>query len=665
MAKKVEIEVDVKGNIVESQKNLKALEKQLKATKVGTEEYAKTFNQIDDLKDKIESAKNAAGDWVDQLAAAPGPLGMLGKGLNSVKVATQSWGAALKATGIGLIVAAIGGLVAAFSQSEGAMKKLEPLLIAMEQIFGGILEALSPLIDSFIDLAMNIMPYVTKSFKVVYSAVTAVFQSLGKLGSAVVKLLKGDFAGAWEDAKSSVTSFSDNYEEATERFDKGAKKMTKTQKVNLDKQKEDAQKALDEKIKRMEAEDKLDEAKLKKLKAEAMALATTEQEKLDVEKKFAKLSYDALLKDIEDKQKLYKKNSLEYKNLQTEKTNAEAAYTESLTGFKDKQAAIDKDTADKAKEALKKKKEEERSILAIGLEAQIADIDKKNALAELDFQQDLDRLKEKRALLDAAEANELANSELTEAQKTEIRQKYADKRKDIGNQEIATEKAAAEAKLAIQNAYLDAFAQLGGLLQQIAGKNKALAIAGLIVEQAAGVARIIVNTAAANAKAVLASPTTFGQPWVTINTVSAGLGIASAIAATAKGISQINSASSSGGGASGGGAPAQNLGQNYADGGLIGGRRHAQGGTMIEAEAGEAIMTRGAVTMFAPMLSMMNQMGGGTSFNKNAMVTLPDNPLVSNPAQEQNPLIMKTYVVENELTSMQQRQARLKDLSTL
>ena len=262
MAKKVEIELDVKGNIVESTKNLKAMKLELKGLDVGTAEFKKLFNEIDDLEDKIKSAKGASSDWVDSLESAGGPLGMVGAGLNKVKVATQSFGAALKATGIGLIVGLIGGLVAAFSQTEGSMKKLEPLMIAMEQIFGGILEALSPLIDGFVELALKVMPYVTQAFKVVYSAVTAVFQSLGKLGGAIVKLFKGDFKGAWEDAKASVTSFSNNYEAATERFDKGAKKMTKTQKENLKLQEEAAQKALDEKLKRMEAEDKLDEAKM-------------------------------------------------------------------------------------------------------------------------------------------------------------------------------------------------------------------------------------------------------------------------------------------------------------------------------------------------------------------------------------------------------------------
>jgi hypothetical protein len=67
--------------------------------------------------------------------------------------------------------------------------------------------------------------------------------------------------------------------------------------------------------------------------------------------------------------------------------------------------------------------------------------------------------------------------------------------------------------------------------------------------------------------------------------------------------------------------------------------------------------------MFAPMLSMMNQMGGGTSFSNQVSNTLPDKPSVSNTSQE--PVIMKTYVVESELTSIQQRQARLKNLSTL
>jgi len=55
-------------------------------------------------------------------------------------------------------------------------------------------------------------------------------------------------------------------------------------------------------------------------------------------------------------------------------------------------------------------------------------------------------------------------------------------------------------------------------------------------------------------------------------------------------------------------------------------------------------------------------MGGGTSFTKGAIGQANyDNPKTKDNA----PQVIKTYIVENELTSIQHRQARLKDLSTL
>ena len=105
------------------------------------------------------------------------------------------------------------------------------------------------------------------------------------------------------------------------------------------------------------------------------------------------------------------------------------------------------------------------------------------------------------------------------------------------------------AKQQTTDAAIGLAANLGDFLTTIAGENKGLAIAGLVVEQAAAIASIISQTAIANAKAAAASPLTAGQPFVTINTISAALSAASTIAATAKGIQQINAA---GGGAVGG-----------------------------------------------------------------------------------------------------------------
>jgi hypothetical protein len=326
--KKIKVKVDVETNAANSIADLKALKKQLKETAAGSADFKRLVGEIDDLEDKLKSAKGAAADWIDTLESAGGPIGALGGALNKAKVATQSFGAALKATGIGLIVSLLGGLVAALSKSEGTMKKFEPILIMFEQALNGILGALEPLIDGFIELAINIMPYVTKAFKVVYSAVTAVFQSLGKLGGAVVKLFKGDFKGAWEDAKASVTSFSDNYDEAVVRFEKGQKQMTKTQKENLDKQKKDrddaAQKAKEQR-----------EAELKELmdgQKEAMLelLSEREAEEYKVREHYSNLLFLATKYGDDTAQlKLAQQNALDeidtkYKDKEKEKADKEA-----------------------------------------------------------------------------------------------------------------------------------------------------------------------------------------------------------------------------------------------------------------------------------------------------------------------------------------------------
>ena len=250
----VGVNVNIKTNVAGSIGELKALKKQLKETAAGSEDFKRLTNEIDDLEDKLKGSKQAAGDWIDQLSAAPGPLGQVGGALNKLKVSTQTFGGALKATGIGLFVAALGGLIAAFAQSERATKKLQPLLIGFQKIFNGIFAAIEPVFDAFIDLATQALPYVTKGFGVAYSAITSFLQGLGSLGKAVGKLIQGDFVGAWDSAKEAVTGFGKRYDEANKRFIDGTQEVTKTEQEELDKRKEAQEKAAEEKRKREEAE---------------------------------------------------------------------------------------------------------------------------------------------------------------------------------------------------------------------------------------------------------------------------------------------------------------------------------------------------------------------------------------------------------------------------
>jgi hypothetical protein len=187
--------------------------------------------------------------------------------------------------------------------------------------------------------------------------------------------------------------------------------MTKTQKENLKEQNDNAQKALDEKIKLLEAEDKLDEAKLNKLKAEALQLEQTEQGKLDVEKKFAKLSYDARIKDIEDKQKLYDKDSIEYKNLQTEKIAAEGEYITKTTEFAENQKKIDEDALKSKEDFAEKEKQLQIATIKDATDRAIAERQSKYDKDLADLEKDKEFIKKSEEEKNVIRKNLLTASE--------------------------------------------------------------------------------------------------------------------------------------------------------------------------------------------------------------------------------------------------------------
>jgi hypothetical protein len=173
---------------------------------------------------------------------------------------------------------------------------------------------------------------------------------------------------------------------------------------------------------------------------------------------------------------------------------------------------------------------ERSAIEQTRLDDQLLGIDNELSLLTISF----DR---RRELIAQKEAELLQQEGLTQNQRTQIAQQAANEREAIDMAEL-------EAKAELQTAYLDLAGQFGSFLKEIAGKNKKLAIAGVVVEQAAAIGKIVVNTAIANAKALAATPLTFGMPFIAINTISAGLSIASSIAAGVKAIQQINNSDS-------------------------------------------------------------------------------------------------------------------------
>jgi len=559
--KKVTVKVDIEADVAPTIANLKALKRQLKETAAGSADFNKISAQIRDMDDAIKDASATSDDFAGYLENASGPLGVLGKGLRSAERNFSSFNAVLKASVIGLVVAAIGGLVAAFSQSETAMKKLQPLFIAFEKILGGIFKAFEPVLDAFIELATQALPYITKGIGVFYSGLYSLFTLVKNVGVSVGKILKGVFTLDFDALKEGAASIKDaftgvakTFNETYARFEAGTKEQTKTERENAEERNKNAKEAAD---KRKAAEEKaaaerekIRQENLKKAEAadavelEAFKATLSERERLE---------FEAGLKLAEQRKTLAAAG-------RTDMSSIEEQYRIALADIKkkydDEDAKKAEEKAKKDKEDLIKKQADERGILLVGLQQRLELLDAENQRIDFDFEQDLARLSEKRMILAEQEALELQNTELTEFQRTEIRKKYADARKVITDQEIATERAAASAKHEINMAYLGLFQQFGSVLGQVAGKNKALAIAGVIIQQAASIGQIIASTGIANAKAVAASPLTFGMPWVAINTVSAGLSIAASVAGAVKSISEINKAASSAGVQGGGGGSA-------------------------------------------------------------------------------------------------------------
>jgi len=365
MAKSIEVDINVNNNIEGSIAQLKALKRELKNTAVGTEEFKNLFNQIDDLEDKIKSAKNVSSDWIDTLESAGGPVGMLGGALNKAKVATQSFGSALKATGIGLIVAAVGGLVAAFSESESAMKKLQPLFIGLEKILGGIMKVFEPLLDMFIELALKALPFITKGIGGFYSGLFALFTLLKNVGMGAGNILKGIFTLDFDAIKEGYNQLTGSwgaavkdFEATNKRFAEGTREQTKTEKANSK-----------ERVENRKAEKK---QKDEIVDAELLKLREFQGE------------YENYLKQIADLEKQY--------TLEAENTQAETEQQKLNLWYRRQKEEIDRITkaggernnlyalleiqrAAKQEEINKKAAEEEQKILDARLAAQMQFVD--------------------------------------------------------------------------------------------------------------------------------------------------------------------------------------------------------------------------------------------------------------------------------------------------
>ena len=120
---------------------------------------------------------------------------------------------AIMATGLGALVVLLGSLVAYFQNSEEGSRKLKIAMEALSVITGKVVEFFSSLGEKIMWAFTHPKQALIDFKNLLVANITERIQSLidmfGYLGSAIMKVFKGDFEGALEDVKSAGGEFVD------------------------------------------------------------------------------------------------------------------------------------------------------------------------------------------------------------------------------------------------------------------------------------------------------------------------------------------------------------------------------------------------------------------------------------------------------------------------
>jgi hypothetical protein len=569
--KTINLNVDSKGavkGINDLEKSIDGVNKEVKETNKSTQAMSGTLDK-------------ATGGAVSKFTAFKGAVGSLTTGFKSLRVA-------IIGTGIGALLIAITALGQAFTRSEEGQNKFAKILGVIGSVTGNLLDLLADLGENIISVFENPKKAITDFANLIKDNIVTRFEGLinliPNLGRAVEQLFKRNFKEAGKIAADSVgkvvlgvDSVTDSVDSAinsVKEFGKEIKSDAEAAAKIADQRATAEKKARDLIVERAEAERKIAELREKAVNKDKF----TAQERIKFLEEAGRVSDELAAKEVQvAKLRLEAKqteNALTKSNkddlneaaqleasviqLETQRLNLQKRLsTELLTSRREvtaEEKADLKELSDLKKtlrdaEAVSEQEKRELELIKIQehYDNLIAKANENNIKTD-----ELEAARDEAKLLKQAEFDEKDLAAKTKKQEAEqaLRQKTIN--------ELLAEK---EAKAQIQLATIGVAEKGIAIGKQLAGKNKDVQKALLIAENAAGIAKILINTGVANAKAVATSPITGGQPWVTINSISAGLGIAGSIAATAKGLSALGGGSAgskpnvaSGGG--GGTAPA-------------------------------------------------------------------------------------------------------------
>ena len=552
-----EVVINVKANTKEAEASLQGVNSEIKQTQQVSGELTGSLDKM-------------TGGAITKFTAFKGTLKGVTGGFKSLRVAILS-------TGIGALILAVGALTAAFTGSEEGQNKFAKIMTVIGALTGNLVDLLADLGEGIISVFENpkkaILDFASSFKEFITDRIQGTIEGFGLLGDAIKKVFEGDFKGAANVAIDGFKKIHLN----TNLVAYGVNEMTKATKEFVKEQVNEAKAAAsvaDMRAKADKIERKLivDRSKLESEIALLRLKSRQEDQFTAEERKQALLDAQALEEQLLSQE-------TEYLELRRDAQVLENTFSRSNKENLDKEAQaiaeVNRVVARRAdaarstqRELNRVSKEIERDEAAAAKakkdKQDAADKEEAERLAAIDKIREDYRLKQKdreaQTALQKAELEEqrkLAELEALGAeleQKQEVRDYYAQIKLEAEEKDAATSKAIEEKALADKIAIIQAEQAareanlqivangLNGLQQVFAAfgkESKALAIASIIVDQVSGISRIVSNTGIANAKALATSPLTFGQPWVTINTVSAAASIAGSIASAGKSIAAL------------------------------------------------------------------------------------------------------------------------------
>jgi hypothetical protein len=567
--------------------------------KKGVDDVTKSAKKLDkEVGEVSKSSANLGGSIDTMTGGALSGFKKFAGGLKTVALGFRTIGGAIAASGIGLIVITIAAITAAFKSSEEGQNKFAKIMGIIGTLTSVLVDRLAALGTAIMDAFTNPVEAL-KGFRdsikeYVTDQIALVTDGLGLLGSAIKKAFSGDFSGALDDAAEGANKLlvqTNPLVQATQALAGATKGL-------VDEMTEEARIAgviADQRA----AADKLDRALIVD-RAEANRKRAELLDKAVNKELFSAKERIAFLTEAGEIEDEITEKEIAAAKLRLDAKTAENALGLSTKADLDEEANLKARLIDLETAKLRKAKLVTTQIAALNNEARADELakdkelaDKKKAIEEFtavskEEKRNLEKEKlreEFEALLEQIGADDDAKLLLEEAfleKQAVLKNKYADEdlmaqkviddkaiadAKIISDKKIAEEKKVADAKASIQDASLGTIKNGLNLLKQLGEDSKALQATALIGESAVGIAEMVINKSKADlvAQPLLSNPATAtaGATALLLNKINLGIGIATNVAATAKGLAALGKGGAPAGGAdsAGGGAeaPAFNL----------------------------------------------------------------------------------------------------------